>query len=203
MENEKLTQATVYGQKVYINQNVPIAAKLVFAVITLFLLTLPLVNMFKTLDIWNSYTKTRADILHIDRRYIPTEAQTGIYRERERDIKYFVRVAYTLDNRLYEGIITNDKGYLRSVEQQALATTHTPRHNARFRRMKVGSEVVVYVNPDNPHDVAYEPTLLARSDTLLLLIGIPCVFLLIGMFKTSQKNKYESWQIHGKPTKGI
>ena len=60
--------------------------------------------------------------------------------------------------------------------------------NSRFRSMKKGDKVNIYVNPNKLNDLEYVPTLFTRSSLILLLFSIIVSFPLLAKIKTIIKN---------------
>lgn len=156
----------ISDQKVIIYKQ-PVWVWCVYIGIIIVLLFIPIINIFNSLKIWNTYSKTTAII---------TNVETNNVNDGEYNIKYFVNVVYTINSNEYEGKITNNKCYFKSID------------NSRFRSMKKGDKVNIYVNPNKLIDLEYVPTLLTRSSLILLLFSIIVSFPLLAKTKTIIKN---------------
>lgn len=175
VEEEGHEETKIGGQKVIL-YNQPIWVWLLYSGVLIFLLSIPIINIFNSLKVWNTYTKTTAIITNIETKNV---ANDDGY-----DIKYFVNVTYTINSNEYEGIISNDKCYLKSIESFKGSTTHCPKYDSRFKSMKKNNEVSIYVNPSKLTDLEYVPTLLANSSLILLLFGAIASLPILAKIKT-------------------
>lgn len=159
------------GMRVTVYDN-PIWVKFIYVVGVILLLAFPIYNMINTLKIWTSYKKTTATIVSVEKKVA-------------RDIKYFVDISYVVGSDNYEGLITNDKCYLKSTQNFTGSTTNCRKYDKKFRKMKINDKIYVYVNPNNPVDVEFVPTLIDGSNLILLLFGLLCSVGVIAMIKVN------------------
>jgi len=171
----------VGGQKVIVNK-IPIWAWIVLLGLTIFFLVLPIRHIMNTLKIWNNYTVTTATVLNI-------EIKNANHLDEEEDIKYFVNVAYIFNSNYYESIITNDTCYLRTMQSDTVGTTHCRKFDNEFEKIQVNDELEIYVNPDNPTEIEFIPSLLPNSLLIILIFGLLLLFVLIVQVKAKLQNR--------------
>lgn len=152
-----------------------------YSVILIMFFAIPIHNIVNNLIIWSNYTKTSATITNIETR--------DVGGDDGRDVKYFVKVLYNVDNNNYESVITNDTCYLKSTENFKGYTSHCWKYDSYFRKMRVNSKTMIYVNPNRKDEVSYVPTLLSNSNLLLLIFGILCSLPLVAKIKSKIMKK--------------
>lgn len=173
-------QTTNFNQPVYIKKNSKSGWCFYVILIILFLL-LSLSNLYNSIKYKINYIKTTAIINKIDIQDINKDNFDE--NTETKNLKYFVKISYKINNLKYNSIITNDTCYLKSINKKNNTTIECSMYNKYYQKMKVNDKITVYVNPNKLNEAVYVPKLLSNSNLILLICSLIFIIPLISKRK--------------------